>query len=194
MRLRCYTFQAYSLQSSRSWPWSRPSRPTDGTIGLHIHLQPSLFFGQQQESLQPPLCATFQTLGTGRTGNAMIAYGPPCCTPRYSFADQELARLLELPRGHQHTHRHRPHCLTADHDLEDTNINGQKGIHLFLLRPSHRVSHPNPVPALALRPIQQTESSQPAHASSSSGTSPKPPPTPPSITGPRLSAPRSFNA
>ena len=43
---------------------------------------------------------------------------------RYSSTNQVLACLLELPRGHKHTHRYRTCCPAVDHDLEDTNING----------------------------------------------------------------------
>lgn len=70
----------------------------------------------------------------------MIAYDP-FCTPRYFFTDQELACLLELPRGHEHTYRYRAHSFTADHGLEDPNIDGQKGVYLFILCPSYYVSH-----------------------------------------------------
>ena len=58
-----------------------------------------------------------------------------------SSTNQNLACLLELPRGHKYTYRYRACCLAVDHDLEDTNFNGQKGIYLLILCPAYRVSH-----------------------------------------------------
>ena len=60
---------------------------------------------------------------------------------RYPSINQVLACFLELPRGHKHTYRYRTCCLAGDHDIEDTNVDGQKGIYLLILCPSYHVGH-----------------------------------------------------
>ena len=56
------------------------------------------------------------------------------------LTDKHSGRLLELLRDHKHAHRYRAHCLTADHDLNGTNVNRQEGIWLFILCLSYHVS------------------------------------------------------
>ena len=152
-----------------------------------MQLLPLLFFGRLQENLQLLLCVTFQILGTGQTGVVTIGYNSPCIS-RYSFTNQQSACFLELPRDHKHTYRHRAYCLAADHSLEDTNVDGQKSVHLFILCPSRRVSHHLPAGHPVL--IRTAESSQLVRANSSFGTGSQTQRIPPSTLGQSPSAPR----